>query len=494
VISIAVAACGGGGGSDPDAPPPTPDAPPPTPDAPPQVACNEADPATSLRELPHVQSVQEVGCGGLQIPATCFQIEFDQPVQHDAPGGAHFTQHLLLAHRGCDEPNLVADWGYQSFGFFDDELSVLYGTNSLWIEHRYQGESTPAIADWDWTALTIENGARDMHEIIAAFRQHYHGRWVSTGASKGGITATYHKYFFPNDLDGSVPYVAPASRARIDALYQDYLDTAFAQPCAQQLRDAQVAALTTRRSMMIQRLTPIVGSGFESLYLEYYTESMDWGFWQAYGVTYCNQVPTAAASDDTFWEFWAGFTGLGFAPPPPPPGPGGDMSFGALYYEWLTEQGFALQINSDVLPHLTEPLALETMEDTFVAQFPGVTLPPYDGTVTLATRAWVRDMAEDVVLIYGEYDPWSGGAMEPPAHATSGRFFVPQATHGAQIGALVPAQRDAALALVTPMFGRPPMDGLKPAAKLAAAKRQALIDAEERRIRSGVVRMRLLHR
>jgi hypothetical protein len=237
--------------------------------------------------------------------------------------------------------------------------------------------------------------------------------------------------------------------------------------------------------MMLQRLTPIVGAGYESLYLEYYTESMDWGFWQAYGVTYCNQVPPAGASDDEFWAFWSGFTGLGFAGPPPPPGPGEEMSFGALYYEWLTEQGFALQINGDVLPNLTEPLALETMEDGFVQSFPGVTLPPYDGTVTLATRAWVRDTAEDVVLIYGDYDPWSGGAMETPAHATSGRFFVPNATHGAQIGALVPAEEAAAIALITPMFGRPPM-AAKPAARQAAAKRQALVEAAERRAIAGL--------
>src|SRR5947207_2192206 len=79
-------------------------------------------------------------------------------------------------------------------------------------------------------------------------------RCVATGASKGGITAVYHRYLFPDDTDGVVPYVAPASRARIDELYQGYLDTTLTDTCAQRVRSAQTAALTTRRQMMLQHI------------------------------------------------------------------------------------------------------------------------------------------------------------------------------------------------------------------------------------------------
>lgn len=487
-LLIALAACGGGSHGDPDAA--APDA---APDAPPAIACNDQDPSISLAQIPGVTAVSPQSCGqGVGVTAKCYAIDFDQVVDHASPAtSAHFTQHLLLAHRGCDAPNLVADWGYASFGFFDDELTSLYETNSLWIEHRFQGDSVPDNADWDWTALTIENGADDMHAIVSAFRQHYGGRWVSTGASKGGITATYYKYFFPDDLDGSVPYVAPASRSRIDPAYQDRLDTALPQPCSQQLRDAQVAALTTRRDMLLARLTPVVGAGFESMYLEVLDESLDWGFWQLYGVTYCNTVPTDASTDDEFWNFFQAFTFGGPHPATAIAPADQQMSDGALYYEWLTEQGFALQVNSSVRPQLTEPLALQTMEDNFVQQFPSVTLPPYDGTVTHATRDWVRDTAEDVVLIYGQYDPWSGGAMDQPTHATSGRWFVPNATHGAQILRLDPADQDAALALITPMFGREPNLANKPAAARAGALRDRLVLEHERDAMAAMLRRRL---
>jgi hypothetical protein len=225
------------------------------------------------------------------------------------------------------------------------------------------------------------------------------------------------------------------------------------------------------------------------MYLELLDESLDWGFWQLYGESYCNMVPDDTSTDDEFWTFFQNFT-FGSPHPAIPPADQA-MSDGALYYEWLTEQGFALQINSDVRPQLTEPFALETMEDSFVGQFPAVALPPYDGTVTHAVRDWVRDTAEDVVLIYGNFDPWSGGAMDQPTRATSGRWFVPHATHGAQIGRLDAIDRDDALALITPMFGREPNLANKPTAARAGEQVAKLVAEHERDVMTRLLLRRL---
>jgi hypothetical protein len=335
----------------------------------------------------------------------------------------------------------------------------------------------PLVADWDWKALTIHNGASDMHDVIATFRKHYGGRWVSTGASKGGITASYHKYFYPGDLDGTVPYVAPASRQRVDPTYQNYLDAVLPQPCSQRIRDVQVAALTTRRALTIGKLTTAVGPELAPLYLEFIMNSLDWAFWQYYGVDYCNEVPAATASDQVFWGFINDFYGLGI----PQPGSIAQMSDGALSYEWLTEQGFALQVNAQVRPLLAEPEANETMAEGFRVQFPGVALPAYDGSVTATVRHWART-AEDVLLIYGQYDPWSGGALDEPRATTSGRFFVPGATHGAQLAGLAEADRQSALALAAAMFGREPIQNME-RVRAAGDHRNALIEAYTRRDR-----------
>jgi len=427
-----------------------------TPDATPDAAidaflgsCVEADLPATLAALPGVTSATEIAdCGPyVEGPARCFLIGFQQTPE--------LEQRLWLTHRGCDRPTVIADWGYSWEFFYDDELATLYKTNSLWVEHRYQGTSLPAPENWDWTQLTIDNGAEDLHDIITAFRMHYAQRWVSTGASKGGITAIYHAYRYPDDLDGTIPYVAPGSRARIDTAYQDFLNTSLPSPCGQGIRDAQVAAVTTRRTMMISRLSQIA-PGSETLYLEYMVGYLDWAYWQYFGVEHCFAVPTATSTDDAFWDFIYTYSGFGAARRSPGI-PDDFMSNGALSYEWLTEQGFALQLNAQIRPYLVEPIVLGTMEETFVAQFPDVTLPPYDGRVTAEARAWARDLAENMLLVYGAYDPWSGGSIDAPVQASSARFFVPDATHGAQITDMAPADVTAALAHATRMLGVAPV-------------------------------------
>jgi len=442
-----------------------------------EAVCNENDLDSLVASLPDVTSAKAVACGDyVQGAVRCYEVSIKQPVNQVTPG-ATFNQHLFVMHRGCDRPTVVADWGYENGVFFDDELAVLFDANAIWIEHRYQGSSAPIGADWDWTQLTIKNGATDMHRVIDSFKHLYGANWVSTGASKGGITATYHSYFFPNDLDGRIPYVAPASRSRIDPNYQTYLDRTLTSDCAQRIRDAQVAALTTRRSMMLGQLAQAVGAGNEEIYLDAMTASFDWAFWQYRGERYCNSVPTAAATDDAFWTFYAQTSGFF--------GPADDAQYadGALSYEWLTEQGFALQIGAHVRDLLTSGYATMTMEDRFRADFPGVNLPIYDGAVTRSARHWASHYAQNMLLIYGQFDPWSGGALDEPEQTTSARFFAPAQTHGgAAIATLTEADQALAIEHATRMFGVPPIMTRMRLAAAATERRDAILARHEQRL------------
>ena len=57
--------------------------------------------------------------------------------------------------------------------------------------------------------LNIWQAATDHHRIVEALKPLYAGKWISTGASKGGMTSIYHRRFYPGDVDGTVAYVAP---------------------------------------------------------------------------------------------------------------------------------------------------------------------------------------------------------------------------------------------------------------------------------------------
>ncbi len=443
-----------------------------------EAVCNDGELDTLVAKLPNVVSTVKADCGDYVAGASaCYEVMIEQPVDHTKPDGPSFKQQLFVMHRGCDRPTVIADWGYSWEYFFDDELATLFQANAIWVEHRYQGESVPVGPDWDWTQLTIENGANDMHRVIDSFKHLYSANWVSTGASKGGVTASYHAFFFPDDLNGSVPYVAPASRSRVDPTYQRYLDTQLAPVCAQRIRDVQVAALTTRKTAMTAKLAEAIGSPEAApIYLDLMDASFDWGFWQYYGEGFCNRVPTEVSTDDQFWQFFAQMSGL-FGPATQE-----ELSDGALSYEWLTEQGFALQIGAHVLPLLTSEYATMTMEDRFLAQFPDVPLPQYDGYVTRATRHFVQTHAENMLLIYGQYDPWSGGAFDKPERPTSARFFVPGAPHGAQMAELAPADRDAALAIAARLFGVQPTVPLMREAIQAGKRRDEFLARHEQRL------------
>src|SRR4029079_2939256 len=56
-------------------------------------------------------------------------------------------------------------------------------------------------------------------------------KWISTGASKGGMTSVYHRRFYPRDLDGVAAYVAPNDVVnRSDDAYDRFFDTVGTDP------------------------------------------------------------------------------------------------------------------------------------------------------------------------------------------------------------------------------------------------------------------------
>src|SRR5690606_652844 len=130
--------------------------------------CDAAQLDDLVGKLRHVTSAVPMSCGDWVDGASkCYLVTMAQPIDHAAPESSKtFPQHVYVMHRGCDRPTVVADWGYANQYFYDDELSLLFQANAIWMEHRYQGQSVPEPDDWDWTQLTIENGARDMHRVI----------------------------------------------------------------------------------------------------------------------------------------------------------------------------------------------------------------------------------------------------------------------------------------------------------------------------------------
>jgi hypothetical protein len=123
---------------------------------------------------------------------------------------------VVISHEGFDRPTVLVTEGYGGDYALNpryrDELAGLFHTNTVFVEHRYFSGSVPDTVDWQY--LTAQNSASDLHLITTLFKQIYPQKWISTGISKGGQTALIYRAFFPNDVDITVPYVAPVSRSQ----------------------------------------------------------------------------------------------------------------------------------------------------------------------------------------------------------------------------------------------------------------------------------------
>jgi hypothetical protein len=137
------------------------------------------------------------------------------------------------------------------------EPTFLLGANQLLVEHRFFGPSTPQPATWEH--LSVEQAAADHHRIVEAFKPLYSGRWVSTGASKGGMTSLYHRALYPEDVDATVAYVAPNSYGPEDPRYIQFLDRVGDADCRAKL-DALQRDVLGRREELVPLWTAVTSA------------------------------------------------------------------------------------------------------------------------------------------------------------------------------------------------------------------------------------------
>jgi PS-10 peptidase S37 len=448
--SCVLAACGGDDddlGDDqvgePDAASGSPDAGPVEPDA-----ATTVDIGERIAALPQVVSVEELDTDleGYRY----FSIGFDQPVDHENPEGQRFTQFLTLIHRDEHAPFVLGTTGYDNFYFdYPMEPTLLLDANQMIIEHRYFEPSRPDPTDWSF--LRVVQGAADHHEIAQAFHQIYDGAWISTGASKGGMTSIYHRHLYPGDVDGTVAYVAPYNQAAGDTRYDVWFDEVPPADCLQRIRDAQVDYLQNRRQAMVGRAradAEALGIEYNRVELPVAVESaitgIEWSFFQYTGVEYCETIPDASFNNDDAWAWLAAVSN---------PSGLSDASldaYDAYYYQAYAELGYP----STADPHL-EGLLRFGPDDYAGTEPPEI--PEYDPAVVDAAADWVREEASQMIFLYGEYDPWTAGAFDIGTNEAVDTYTVAAGTHGASLVDLPAAERDAAFATLEEWTGVAPV-------------------------------------
>jgi hypothetical protein len=400
-----------------------------------------------LRRLPGV-TVQEMPTE--QVGYRYYVLKFTQPVDHEDPTLGVFQQQVSLLHRDdrAKVPLIVQTSGYSDYNRDKPvELTKLLAANQVSIEHRYFGTSRPAPVDW--TKLTIKQAAADQHVVVEAMRKIYQGAFLGTGGSKGGMAAVFHRRFYPDDVDGTVAYVAPISFGAPDVRYASFLDTIGPPPCREAVRNAAVRMLSTRREAMCSSAERQTQHSYTRVALPAAVEAaivkLEWTFWQYSGVDRCPDVPGPDASDDELFAF------LDDVSPPSDNNDAKIAAFEAYYYQSYTELGYPDGGTGYLAPFLWFD------EEDYAGELPVPEEPAYNKEAMRDIDDWVEDHGSRLLFIYGEWDPWTKGKFPLGDADDSYAVFVPEGTHMARIQNLELADRELALSKLEAWTGAMPM-------------------------------------
>lgn len=367
---------------------------------------------------------------------SAWELKIRQPVDHGNPAAGFFYQRAFLSHTDLNRPLVLCTEGYQRPRNRVYELTELLSANQIAVEHRFFGESLPDSLDY--RHLTLEQAAADLHHVNQLFRQVYQGKWLSTGISKGGQTAMYYRYFYPEDVEVCVPYVAPLNLELEEKRIYHFLDTVGTAACRDLLHQTQLRLLRNRKEVLSKLHWFAQGAGLKFTYLsleeafEYAVLEYPFSFWQ-WGHS-CGLVPDAKAPLDTVMQHFLKVSGLDFF---------SDESmenYASHYYQAGTEMGY---YGYDARPFKGLLKALPEQPNPSAVFMPGKLPATFDGELARRVNEWLQAQGNHFIYINGNSDTWSATAVRPSGNTDAVFFFLPAADHGkARIKNMAAADRE----------------------------------------------------
>lgn len=372
-----------------------------------------------------------------------YVLQFEQPVDHAKPKGAKFQQRVYLSHLEKDAPVLFITEGYAANYAanprYVNELAPILNSNQVCVEHRYFGTSVPEPLDWEY--LTVENAAADHHHIIEVLKNIYDEKWISTGISKGGQTAIYHRYFYPEDVDISVPYVAPLNFSIEEQRVYMFLDSVGSEECRERIFKFQLEMMRNKEKYLpaFKTLAKKEGltyrMGWEKAY-DLTVFEYPFAFWQ-WGSFKCEQIPDSNENPEEIILHLDAVAGIDWISDK-----GIDDLF-PFFYQALREIGF---YGYDITPF--KEWTSYDQNPVFTFTLPEGMSVTYEPGLMRKVDYFVRHEAENMLFIYGEFDPWSAPAVELTYHTNSVKIVKPEGSHRTRIYNLPDDQQKVVLEIL----------------------------------------------
>lgn len=396
---------------------------------------------TRLEQIPGISDIRPLDISGFE---EAYEFYFEQPVDHQNPAAGSFRQYVQLAHHDLQAPVVVELEGYSVHHFRINELTQLFTTNQITIEHRFFNRSVPE-SSIPWEHLTIKQAATDQHRIIQALRKALYPQvaWISTGISKGGQTTIFHRYFYPDDVEVSVPYVAPMNLEQADPRFDKYIEHLGRTPDQRMLlpgwKQGTRIQILEFQYFCFDHLEQFVSRMRELAEEMGYTFGMAGGleratklvilefpfaFWQ-WGAQISEMPETELQDWDELFRYLVRIS---------PPDFFSDASIRSIqpfYYAAMTEIGMYAYSLKPFKKHFKK-------EPELFIDF-SFTLPDGHKDVTFnrkqihAINQWLQTDARNMLFIYGGKDPWCATAVELKGNTKCKKFIKSDMHHGCRI-------------------------------------------------------------
>ncbi len=354
---------------------------------------------------------------------TNYVLRVRQPLDHSDTTKGFFHQKVYLSHKGFEQPTVIVTAGYDVNRNRISELTGLLKANQIMVEHRYFGHSMPDSIDYNY--LNLEQATADLHHIRQIFANIYSTKWLSTGISKGGATTIFYRYFYPNDVDVSVPYVAPINKSYEEPRIYDFFDTIGSDECRNKIRAFQVRILQNREQILPLLKFYSLGADVHYSYLslaeafEYAVMEYPFSFWQ-WGHS-CDNIPSDTASVEEITEYFIAISGLTLF---------SDESirhYNSHYYQSATEMGYYGYETSEFKDLLVE---LPTDTNPHATFFTFEMTQEFDGTLLVDVNQWLETEGDKFIYIYGGNDTWTASGVAPNDKVDSEWFILKGKHHG----------------------------------------------------------------
>lgn len=369
---------------------------------------------------------------------------FTQPLDHRHPEKGSFRQRVIVSHVGFDRPTVIVTEGYGAAyalrSQYREELSKLLNANMIFVEYRYFLESTPEPKDWQY--LTAENSADDLHAITTAFKNIYPGKWIATGISKGGQTTLLYRTFYPDDVDISVPYVAPLCYGVEDGRHEPFLHKVSTPENRKKIEDFQLEALKRKATLLprFEKYCTEKNYSFRAPIEEIYDYSVleySFALWQ-WG-TPISSIPATTASDDEVFSHLLAISEPGYFTADSPNASFFVQAARELGYYGYDVQPFkqylSIQSSEGYLHRLMLPEELKDM--------------PFDKTLSKKITKFLKKQDPKMIFIYGQNDPWTAAGVTRLKNKKNIHVFIqPNGSHLARINTLPEAEKAEVMELI----------------------------------------------